>query len=59
MMLLLRLRRYHLVGWLVTKIAKRIARRRASKHRSKLGAAATVFGLLLAALVAAWFNGDS
>ena len=52
-------RRYHLVGWLVTKIAKRFARRKARRHRSKLGAAATVFGLLLAALVAAWFNGDS
>ena len=56
--MLLFFRRYHLVGWLVTKVAKRIARRKARRHRSKLGAAATVFGLLVAALAAAWLSGD-
>ena len=55
---MLLLRRYHLVGWLVTKIAKRVARRKARRHRSKLGAAATVFGMLVAALAAAWLSGD-
>ena len=50
-------RRYTILGWLVWKIASRVARRKMARSRVKLGAAA-VIALVLVVGIAAAKSGD-
>jgi hypothetical protein len=44
---------YTVLGWLVWQIATRVAKRKMSRNKVKLGAAATVLLVLVAGLAAA------
>jgi hypothetical protein len=44
---------YTVLGWVVWQIASRVAKRKMAHNKVKLGAAATVFAVLIAGLVAA------
>jgi hypothetical protein len=46
-------RGYTVIGWLTWQIATRVAKRKMSQNKLKLGAAATVLGVLVAGLAAA------
>jgi hypothetical protein len=46
-------RGYSVLGWLVWQVATRVAKRKMRQNRLKLGAAATVAGVLVAGVVAA------
>jgi hypothetical protein len=48
---------YTVLGWLVWQIATRVAKRKMSQNKLKLGAAATVLGVLVAGVVAAKASG--
>ncbi len=44
---------YTVLGWLVWQIISRVARRKIGQNRVKLGAAATVFAVIAAGILAA------
>jgi hypothetical protein len=44
---------YTVLGWVVWQIATRVAKRKMGQNKVKLGAAATVFAVLVAGLAAA------
>jgi hypothetical protein len=44
---------YTVLGWLAWQIISRVARRKLSQNRVKLGAAATVFAVIAAGILAA------
>jgi hypothetical protein len=44
---------YTVLGWAVWQIATRVAKRKMTQNKLKLGAAATVFAVLIAGLLAA------
>jgi hypothetical protein len=44
---------YTVLGWLVWQIGTRVAKRKMAQNKMKVGAAATVFAVLVAGLVAA------
>jgi hypothetical protein len=44
---------YTVLGWLAWQIISRVARRKLSQNRVKLGAAATVFAVIAAGVLAA------
>jgi hypothetical protein len=44
---------YTVLGWFVWQVAKRVAKRRLTQNKVKLGAAATVLLVLVAGLAAA------
>jgi hypothetical protein len=44
---------YTVLGWLAWQIISRVARRKISQNRVKLGAAATVFAVIAAGILAA------
>ena len=44
---------YTVLGWLAWQIIARVARRKLSQNRVKLGAAATVFAVIAAGILAA------
>jgi hypothetical protein len=46
-------RSYTVLGWLVWQVITRVAKRKMAQNKVKLGAAATVFAVLLAGLLAA------
>jgi hypothetical protein len=46
-------RGYTVLGWLAWQVITRVAKRKLAQHRVKLGAAATVFAVLAAGLLAA------
>jgi hypothetical protein len=46
-------RGYTVIGWLTWQIATRVAKRKMSQNKIKLGAAVTVLGVLVAGLAAA------
>jgi hypothetical protein len=49
---------YTVIGWITWQIASRVAKRKMSQNKLKLGAAASVLLVLVAGLVAAWASGD-
>jgi hypothetical protein len=46
-------RGYTVLGWLVWQVITRVAKRKMSQNKVKIGAAATVFAVLAAGVVAA------
>ena len=46
-------RGYTVLGWLVWQVITRVAKRKMAENKVKLGAAATVFAVLAAGLLAA------
>jgi len=46
-------RGYTVLGWLVWQVIARVARRKMAQNKVKIGAAATVFAVLAAGLLAA------
>jgi hypothetical protein len=53
-------RGYTVLGWLVWQVIARVARRKMAQNKVKIGAAATVFAVLAAGLLAAKASsGDS
>jgi hypothetical protein len=48
---------YTVLGWLTWQIARRVAKRKMSQNKVKLGAAATVLLVLVGGLVAARASG--
>jgi mannose/fructose/N-acetylgalactosamine-specific phosphotransferase system component IID len=48
---------YTVLGWLVWQIATRVAKRKMSQNKLKIGAAATVLGVLVAGALAAKATG--
>jgi hypothetical protein len=50
-------RGYTVLGWAVWQITTRMARRELARNKAKLGAAATVFLVLVAGIVAAKASG--
>jgi len=46
-------RGYTLLGWLAWQVITRVAKRKVAENKVKLGAAATVFAVLAAGLLAA------
>jgi hypothetical protein len=48
---------YTVLGWLTWQIATRVAKRKMSQNKVKLGAAATVLGVLVAGALAAKASG--
>jgi hypothetical protein len=50
-------RGYTVLGWAVWQIATRVAKRKLARNKAKLGAAATVFLVLVAGIVAAKAGG--
>jgi hypothetical protein len=49
---------YTVLGWIVWQIASRVAKRKISKNRVKLGAAGVVLLVLVGGLIAAKASGD-
>jgi hypothetical protein len=49
----MRTRGYTVLGWVVWQVGRRVAKRKMTENRAKLGAAATVAVVLVAGLVAA------
>lgn len=49
---------YTVLGWTVWQIATRVAKRKMSQNKAKLGAVATVAAVLVAGLVAAKVMGE-
>jgi hypothetical protein len=43
---------YTVLGWITWQVATRVAKRKMSQNKVKIGAAATVLGVLVAGLVA-------
>ncbi|MEA2366262.1 MAG: hypothetical protein QOE69_2696 [Thermoleophilaceae bacterium] len=52
-------RGYTVLGWLAWQVITRVARRKIEQNRVKLGAAATVFAVIAAGILAARASGDS
>jgi hypothetical protein len=52
-------RGYTVLGWGVWQVASRVAKRKMKRNRMKLGAGATVLGVLVAGLVAARASSSS
>ena len=52
-------RTYTILGWLVWQVGSRVAKRKMSHNRAKLGAAGAVLFVLIGGLVAAKTAGDS
>ena len=51
---------YTVLGWVVWQVASRVAKRKIAQNKVKLGAAATVFAVVAAGLLAARAgSGDS
>jgi len=50
-------RGYTVLGWITWQLASRIAKRKMAQNKVKLGAAATVAGVLIAGLIAARASG--
>jgi hypothetical protein len=50
-------RGYTVLGWIVWQIATRVAKRKLTRNKTKLGAAATVLLVLVAGAVAAKLTG--
>jgi hypothetical protein len=50
-------RGYTVLGWITGQVATRVAKRKMSQNKVKLGAAATVLGVLVAGVLAAKANG--
>ena len=48
---------YTVLGWIVWQIATRVAKRKMSQNKAKLGAAATVLAVLVAGALAAKATG--
>jgi len=46
-------RGYTVLGWLVWQVIARVAKRKVAQNRVKIGAAATVFAVIAAGIVAA------
>jgi hypothetical protein len=46
-------RGYTVIGWLTWQIARRVAKRKMSQNKVKLGAVATVLGVVVAGALAA------
>ncbi len=51
-------RGYTILGWAVWQVATRVAKRKLRHNKGKLGAAATVVGVLAVGLLAAKAAGD-
>jgi hypothetical protein len=51
-------RGYTVLGWLTWQVARRVAKRKMTQNKAKLGAAATVLLVLVGGLVAARASGD-
>jgi hypothetical protein len=49
---------YTVIGWITWQVASRVAKRKMSQNKLKLGAAASVLVVLVAGLIAAWASGD-
>jgi hypothetical protein len=49
---------YTALGWVTWQIASRVAKRKMTQNKLKLGAAASVLLVLVAGLVAAWASGS-
>jgi hypothetical protein len=49
-------RGYTVLGWITWQVATRVAKRKMSQNKVKLGAAATVLGVLVAGVLAAKAN---
>ena len=49
---------YTVIGWITWQVASRVAKRKMSQNKLKLGAAASVLLVLVAGLIAAWASGD-
>jgi hypothetical protein len=52
-------RAYTVFGWLAWQIVSRVARRQIAQNRVKLGAAATVFAVIAAGILAARASSDN
>ena len=52
-------RGYTVLGWAVWQVASRVAKRKMRQNRAKLGAAATVLGVLVAGVAIAKATGGS
>jgi hypothetical protein len=52
-------RGYTVLGWLAWQVITRVARRKIDQNKVKLGAAATVFAVIAAGVLAARASGDS
>jgi hypothetical protein len=50
-------RGYTVLGWLVWQVITRVAKRKMAQNKVKIGAAATVFAVLVAGLLAAKASG--
>jgi hypothetical protein len=51
-------RGYTVLGWLTWQVARRVAKRKMTQNKGKLGAAATVLLVLVGGLVAARASGN-
>ena len=51
-------RGYTVLGWLTWQVARRVAKRKMTQNKAKLGAAATVLLVLVGGLVTARASGD-
>jgi hypothetical protein len=51
-------RGYTVLGWLAWQVITRVARRKIDQNKVKLGAAATVFAVIAAGILAARASGD-
>jgi hypothetical protein len=51
-------RGYTVLGWLAWQIISRVAKRKIAQNRVKLGAAATVFAVIAAGILAARASSD-
>ena len=49
---------YTVLGWLAWQVISRVAKRKISQNRIKLGAAATVFAVIAAGILAARASSD-
>jgi hypothetical protein len=52
-------RGYTVLGWLAWQIVSRVAKRKIAQNRVKIGAAATVFAVIAAGILAARASSDS
>jgi hypothetical protein len=50
-------RSYTVLGWITWQIASRVAKRKMSQNKVKIGAAASLVLVLVAGIVAAWATG--
>ena len=52
-------RGYTVLGWLAWQVISRVAKRKIAQNRVKIGAAATVFAVIVAGIAAARATSDS